>query len=215
MKKVLAKTSYVLLFITQYMTAYIFMGIFVPEITIQPLKDLFTCNLFTILITNSISLLYGVTIVIVYNRLERKINSSCVEEFFRILILSSVLMIFLQTHRLYKITIFFQTSQTYESWSITVLCAVISIIALSIYFYYNIIAKNTAKEWSTVIEKMQSAANEESNIINSEIDSLKSVGEKIDSYFDLINSVSDIPCDINTYYEEIKHSYNSLMSKVP
>ena len=62
---------------------------------------------------------------------------------------------------------------------------------------------------------MQSAANEESSIINSEIDSLKSVGEKIDSYFDLINSVSDIPCDINTYYEEIKHSYNSLMSKVP
>lgn len=215
MKKILAKTSYILLFITQYITAYIFMGIFVPEITIQPIKDIYSCNFLTILITNFISLIYGINIVIVYIRLERKINSSRIEEFLRILILSSVLMIFLQTHRLYRITIYFQASQTYESWSITVLCAVISIIVLSIYFYYNKIAKNTAKEWSSVIEKMQSATNEESNIINSEIDSLKSVGEKIDSYFDLINSVSDIPCDINTYYEEIKQSYNSLMSKVP
>lgn len=214
MKRLLAKTPYIFLFCYIYKFAYIFLSIFVPGISIQPIADLRTFSGVK-LIVNLISFILGIIILIVYLVLEKKINSSPINEFLRILLLSVSLAVFSQTYRLYKITSYYQANKTFESWSITILCIVLSIIVLSIFFYYNEIAKRNTKEWYSVIEKLKVETKEESDFIKKEILSLKSVEAKLDSYYDIINSNSDIPGEINAYYDEIRQSYNSLMQKVP
>ncbi len=215
-KKILSKIPYTLLFGILYKYAYIFMSIFIKDLSIHPIEDFSLCSNVLILIpANAFAILCGAGITILFHHLEQRIKISTTAECIRISALSFILFVFLLSYRLYSITLYYETYKSYESWSITILCTIISLLVLTIYFYYNEIAKNTTKEWYSVIRKMQREIDAENDIINDEIALLKSIETKIESYSEIIESAPDIPDDINVYYNEIKESYNSLMQKVP
>ncbi len=215
-KKVLLKIPYIFLSCILYKYAYIFLSLFSDKLTIHPIKNIFTCpDFLALFFANTFAIICSSSLTFYFYRLEQKIHETYPVEILRILSISVLLTVFSLTDKLYTITVYYQANQSYESWSITILCTISSILVLLIYFYYNEIAKNTTKEWYSLVQKMQSDIDAENDIMNDEISRLMSIGERIDSYSKAINSIPNIPEEIKTYYKDIKQSYDSLVQKVP